>query len=44
LAQFDGRWNNEASAEGDSVIIDGKQIKVTANKAIADTDWSGCIW
>jgi glyceraldehyde 3-phosphate dehydrogenase len=23
-------------------VIDGKRIKVTANKAIADTDWSGC--
>lgn len=45
LINFDsvhGRWNNEARAEGDSVVIDNKRIKVTANKAIADTDWSGC--
>ena len=45
LLNFDsvhGRWNNEASAEGDHVVIGGSRIKVTANKAIADTDWSGC--
>ncbi|WP_053180528.1 ArsJ-associated glyceraldehyde-3-phosphate dehydrogenase [Pseudomonas kilonensis] len=45
LINFDsvhGRWNNEAHAESDSVVIDNKRIKVTANKAIADTDWSGC--
>lgn len=45
LINFDsvhGRWRREASAEGDSVVIEGKRIKVTANKAIADTDWSGC--
>ncbi|WP_028944966.1 ArsJ-associated glyceraldehyde-3-phosphate dehydrogenase [Pseudomonas vranovensis] len=45
LINFDsihGRWHCEAGAEGDSVVIDGKRIKVTANKTIADTDWSGC--
>ncbi|WP_063913532.1 ArsJ-associated glyceraldehyde-3-phosphate dehydrogenase [Pseudomonas sp. p21] len=45
LINFDsvhGRWHLEAGAEGDAVVIDGKRIKVTANKAIADTDWSGC--
>ena len=45
LINFDsvhGRWNNEASAEGDHVVIGGKRIKVTSNKAIVDTDWSGC--
>ena len=45
LINFDsvhGRWHREAAAEGDSVVIEGKRIKVTANKAIADTDWSGC--
>lgn len=45
LINFDsvhGRWHREAGAEGDAVVIDGKRIKVTANKAIADTDWSGC--
>ncbi|MGH8382423.1 ArsJ-associated glyceraldehyde-3-phosphate dehydrogenase [Pseudomonas sp.] len=45
LINFDsihGRWHREAGTEGDSVVIDGKRIKVTANKTIADTDWSGC--
>jgi glyceraldehyde 3-phosphate dehydrogenase len=45
LINFDsvhGRWHSEASAEGDHVVIGGKRIKVTANKAIGDTDWSGC--
>jgi glyceraldehyde 3-phosphate dehydrogenase len=37
-----GRWNRQADAEGASMIIEGQRIKVTANKAIADTDWSGC--
>ena len=45
LLNFDsvhGRWQHEASSEGDAIVIDGKRIKVTANKAIADSDWSGC--
>lgn len=45
LLNFDsvhGRWIHEASAEGDTIIIDGKSVKVTANKAISDTDWSDC--
>ena len=45
LLNFDsvhGRWNYLADSEGESIVIDGKRIKVTANKAIADTDWSGC--
>ncbi|AEJ12839.1 MULTISPECIES: ArsJ-associated glyceraldehyde-3-phosphate dehydrogenase [Pseudomonas] len=45
LINFDsvhGRWDREAGADGDSVVIEGKRIKVTANKTIADTDWSGC--
>ncbi|MCY1396066.1 Glyceraldehyde-3-phosphate dehydrogenase 3 [compost metagenome] len=45
LLNFDsvhGRWHNEASADGDCVVIDGRRIRVTANKSIADTDWSGC--
>lgn len=45
LTNFDsihGRWHREARAEGDAVVIEGKRIKVTANKTIADTDWSGC--
>lgn len=45
LINFDsvhGRWHREAGAEGDALVIDGTRVKVTANKAIADTDWSGC--
>ncbi|AJE21575.1 ArsJ-associated glyceraldehyde-3-phosphate dehydrogenase [Azotobacter chroococcum] len=45
LLNFDsvhGRWQREAGSDGDCVMIDGKRIPVTANKAIADTDWSGC--
>ncbi|MBB3105064.1 ArsJ-associated glyceraldehyde-3-phosphate dehydrogenase [Azomonas macrocytogenes] len=45
LLNFDsvhGRWQHEANADGDGVVIDGKRIRVTTNRAIADTDWSGC--
>jgi len=45
LLNFDsvhGRWQHEAGSDGDGLLIDGQRIRVTANKAIADTDWSGC--
>ncbi|WP_417775966.1 ArsJ-associated glyceraldehyde-3-phosphate dehydrogenase [Stutzerimonas xanthomarina] len=45
LLNFDsvhGRWQHEASSDGDCVVIDGMRVRVAANKAIADTDWSGC--
>ncbi|QQZ34324.1 ArsJ-associated glyceraldehyde-3-phosphate dehydrogenase [Pseudomonas sp. SK2] len=45
LVNFDsvhGRWHREASADGDLVVIDGKRIKVSANKTLAETDWSDC--
>ena len=45
LLNFDsvhGRWPHEASSDGGDVVIEGKRIQVTANKAIADTDWSDC--
>ncbi|GGC88978.1 ArsJ-associated glyceraldehyde-3-phosphate dehydrogenase [Halopseudomonas salina] len=45
LLNFDsvhGRWLHEASSEGNDLLIDGQRLKLTANKAIADTDWSGC--
>jgi glyceraldehyde 3-phosphate dehydrogenase len=45
LLNFDsvhGRWQHQASSDGDCVVVDGKRVRVTANKAIADTDWSGC--
>jgi glyceraldehyde 3-phosphate dehydrogenase len=45
LVHFDsvhGRWHHDVSHEGDRILIEGQQIKVTSNKAISDTDWSGC--
>jgi glyceraldehyde 3-phosphate dehydrogenase len=45
LLNFDsvqGRWTQEASAEGDRLFLNGKSIAVTSNNAIADTDWSQC--
>ncbi|HCJ30470.1 MAG TPA: type I glyceraldehyde-3-phosphate dehydrogenase [Pseudomonas sp.] len=45
LLNFDsvhGRWQHEASSDGDCLMIERKRIRVTANKAIADTDWSDC--
>ena len=45
LLNFDsvhGRWQHDALSEGQDVVIDGRHVRVTANKAIADTDWSGC--
>ncbi|MBO3273632.1 ArsJ-associated glyceraldehyde-3-phosphate dehydrogenase [Pseudomonas schmalbachii] len=45
LLNFDsvhGRWQHEAEADGNDVVIGEKRSAVTANKAIADTDWSGC--
>lgn len=45
LLKFDsvqGIWPEEVSADSEHIIINGKSIRVTTNKAIADTDWSGC--
>ena len=45
LMTFDsvhGRWHHEATHQGDSIIINGKAIPCTQNKATNDTDWSGC--
>ena len=45
LLNFDsvhGRWRHEAGSDGDSLRIGGRRLTVTANKAIADTDWSDC--
>ena len=45
LLNFDsvhGRWEREATAEGDALVIDGIRIPVTRNKELAATDWSGC--
>lgn len=45
LLNFDsvhGRWQHEAQSEGETMVIDGARVPVTQNKAIGDTDWSGC--
>ena len=45
LLNFDsvhGRWEHEATADGDALVIDGQRIPVTRNKDIVATDWSGC--
>ncbi len=45
LLNFDsvhGRWDREADADGDDMVIEGQRIRVTRNKVIGDTDWSGC--
>lgn len=45
LLEFDsvhGRWARDISGSADSLTVDGHTIKVSANKAISDTDWSGC--
>ncbi|GIU23684.1 ArsJ-associated glyceraldehyde-3-phosphate dehydrogenase [Shewanella schlegeliana] len=45
LLTFDsihGRWSEEATADGDTIVIGESRIATTRNNAIADTDWSGC--
>jgi len=45
LLNFDsvhGRWQFEATADGDDIVVDNHRIRCTQNKAIGDTDWSGC--
>lgn len=45
LVNFDsvhGRWAHEASAQDGHIIVNHQRITCTQNKAIADTDWSGC--
>lgn len=45
LLNFDsvhGRWESQAEAADGYIVCDGKSIKVTQNKEIGATDWSGC--
>ena len=45
LLNFDsvhGRWEREAVADGDAIVIDGQRIPLTRNKELGATDWSGC--
>ncbi len=45
LLNFDsvhGRWTHEAGVEGQALTIGERRLVVTQNRAIGDTDWSGC--
>jgi len=45
LLKFDsvhGIWALGCAAEGDQMTVDGKTIRYSSDKQIADTDWSGC--
>ncbi|ENM3804733.1 ArsJ-associated glyceraldehyde-3-phosphate dehydrogenase [Vibrio cholerae] len=45
LLEFDsvqGRWHHAVSSEADVVLINGKRIRATQEKAIDAVDWSGC--
>ncbi|KPP97464.1 ArsJ-associated glyceraldehyde-3-phosphate dehydrogenase [Marinobacter sp. HL-58] len=45
LLTFDsihGKWQREATAREGNLLIEDRKIRVTANKTIAETDWSGC--
>lgn len=45
LLNFDsvqGTWQHQASAEGNSILINGQRLQVTNSKTISEVDWSGC--
>jgi len=45
LVNFDsvhGRWQHQAQADGDNILVGKQSITVTHNKTISETDWSGC--
>ena len=45
LLNFDsvhGRWQHEAIADGEVIQVGERRIAVSGNRAIADSDWSGC--
>lgn len=45
LLNFDsvhGRWQHEAKAEGDNIVIGTRRIKISRNKTITESDWSDC--
>jgi glyceraldehyde 3-phosphate dehydrogenase len=37
-----GRWDKEVNAEGELLFVEGQRIATSRNRALADTDWSGC--
>lgn len=45
LVNFDsvhGRWQHEAIAATESIVVNGKTIPCSQNTAISETDWSAC--
>lgn len=45
LVNFDsihGRWEHDAKAEDNAIVINGQSVTCTQNSAIAETDWSQC--
>jgi glyceraldehyde 3-phosphate dehydrogenase len=45
LLNFDsvhGRWHHEATHDNANLVVNDTRIPCTQNKAIEDTDWSGC--
>ncbi|EPE2681962.1 ArsJ-associated glyceraldehyde-3-phosphate dehydrogenase [Vibrio alginolyticus] len=45
LLEFDsvqGRWHHEVASEGNSIVINGKTIATSQEKAIDAENWSGC--
>ena len=45
LLNFDsvhGRWQHQADANQDEIIVGDQRISTSQNKAIADTNWSDC--
>ncbi|EGQ9499999.1 ArsJ-associated glyceraldehyde-3-phosphate dehydrogenase [Vibrio cholerae] len=45
LLEFDsvqGRWHHAVSCEAYAILINGKRIRATQEKAIDAVDWSGC--
>ncbi|EKF9793590.1 TPA: ArsJ-associated glyceraldehyde-3-phosphate dehydrogenase [Vibrio cholerae] len=45
LLEFDsvqGRWHHAVGNEADAILINGKRIRTTQEKAIDAVDWSGC--
>jgi len=37
-----GKWTHVAEGNGDSIRVGGKQVTFSANRSIADSDWSAC--
>lgn len=45
LLKFDsvqGTWPEDVSSDGETLLINGKAIPMSANKHLAETDWSAC--